>query len=147
MLRALGQRFSCAPADVPAAIDKLSKDGEATKAEITALRGRLADAIIATLPGTGPVVAAIPADAEVLRSIGGKLVTAGRDALLCAPDEGGTPVVLFRAQGSSIDCGALWKQLSGKLGGRGGGRADRAEGKLTGPVTDWPALVASCLPA
>lgn len=145
VLRALGQRFSCAPADVPAAIDKLAKDGEATKAEMTALRGRLADAIIASLPGTGPVITAIPADPELLRSIGGKLVTAGRDALLCAPDESGAAVVLFRAPGSATDCGALWKQLAAKLGGRGGGRADRAEGRLAAPVGDWPALVASCL--
>lgn len=147
VLRALGQQFSCAPTDVLAAIDKLRKDGEATRAEITALRGRLADAIIATLPGTGPVIAAIPADADLLRSIGGKLVTAGRDALLCAPDDTGAAVVLFRAQGSTVDCGALWKQLAARLGGRGGGRADRAEGRLAGPVGDWPALVASCAPA
>lgn len=145
VLRALGQRFSCAPADVPAAIDKLESSAEATRAEITALRGRLADAIIATLAGTGPVIAAIPADPELLRSIGGKLVTAGRDALLCAPEDAGAAVVLFRAAGSTVDCAALWKQLAAKLGGRGGGRADRAEGRLAAPVGDWPDLVASCL--
>jgi len=57
-------------------------------------------------------------------------------------DETGTTVVLMRAAASSLDCGALWKQLAGKLGGRGGGRADRAEGRLAAPVTDWPALIA-----
>ena len=141
VLRSLGTQFSCAPADVPAAIEKLRRDAEAQRTEMTALRGQLANAIIATLPADGPVVAAIPADPELLRSIGAKLVSAGRDALLCAPDETGAAVVLFRAAGSTVDCGALWKGLAAKLGGRGGGRADRAEGRLAAPVLDWPALV------
>jgi alanyl-tRNA synthetase len=143
VLRGLGTQFSCAPADVPAAIEKLRRDADAQRTEMTVLRGQLANAIISTLPGDGPVIAAIPADPELLRSVGAKLVTAGRDALLCAPDETGAAVVLFRAAGSTVDCGALWKQLAAKLGGRGGGRPDRAEGRLATPVSDWPALVAS----
>jgi alanyl-tRNA synthetase len=143
VLRGLGTQFSCAPADVPAAIDKLRRDAEGTRAEIIALRGQLASAIVATLGGTGPVIAALPGDAELIRGVGAKLVAAGRDALLCSPDETGATVVLFRAAGSTLDCGALWKQLAAKLGGRGGGRADRAEGRLATPVTDWPALIAS----
>ena len=146
VLRGLGTQFSCAPADVPAAIDKLRRDAEGTRAEITALRGQLASAIVATLAGTGPVIAALPGDAELIRGVGAKLVAAGRDALLCSPDETGATVVLFRAAGSTLDCGALWKQLASKLGGRGGGRADRAEGRLASPVTDWPALIASLAP-
>jgi len=146
VLRGLGTQFSCAPADVPAAIDKLRKDTEGVKAEVTALRGQLANAIIATFStGTGPVIAAIPGDAELLRSVGAKLVSAGRDALLCAPDDTGAAVVLFRAADSALDCSALWKQLAAQLGGRGGGRGDRAEGRLTTPITDWPALLAPLL--
>ncbi len=141
VLRGLGTQFSCAPTDVPAAIEKLRRDTEGVRTELTALRGQLANAIIATLPGTGSVVAAIPGDPELLRSVGAKLVSAGRDALLCAPDETGAAVVLFRAAGSSLDCGGLWKQLAAQLGGRGGGRADRAEGRLAASVADWPALI------
>ncbi|MBL0213917.1 MAG: alanyl-tRNA editing protein [Myxococcales bacterium] len=141
VLRALGTQFSCAPADVPAAIDKLRRDSDALRTELTALRGQLANAVIASLPGTGPVIAVIPGDAELLRSVGAKLVGAGRDALLCSPDESGTTVVLFRAAGSTLDCGRLWKQLAAQLGGRGGGKADRAEGRLAAPVADWPQLV------
>jgi alanyl-tRNA synthetase len=77
-----------------------------------------------------------------LRTIANRLVTGGRDALLCAPDADGTTVVLSRATGSALDCGALWKQLAARIGGRGGGRADRAEGRLTAAVADWPALIA-----
>ncbi len=143
VLRGLGTQFSCAPAEVPAAIEKLRRDTEGARTELTALRGQLANAIITTLAGTGTVIAAIPGDPELLRSVGAKLVSAGRDALLCAPDETGAFVVLFRAAGSTLDCGALWKQLAAQRGGRGGGRADRAEGRLAAPVTDWAALIAS----
>lgn len=143
VLRGVAAQFSCGPAEVPLAIDKMRASAASATAEIAALRGRLADAIVATLAGTGtgPVVAAIPGDVEVLRSVAAKLANAGRDAIVCAPDEGGAAVVLFRAAGSSLDCGALWKRLA-RAGGRGGGRAERAEGRLANPVADWSAFVA-----
>jgi alanyl-tRNA synthetase len=145
-LRGLATQFSCSPADVPGAIDKLRRDAEAAHADVTALRGRLATQIAAAFPGTGAVVVALAVDAELLRGVAAKLVAAGRDALLAASDDAGTTVVLFRAAGSTLDCGALWKQLAARTGGRGGGRADRAEGRLAAAVADWPALVAELLP-
>jgi alanyl-tRNA synthetase len=146
VLRGLAAQFSCGPAEVPAAIDKLRRGAEAADVELTALRGRIANLVIAQLPATGPVIAALPGDAELLRAVGGKLVTAGRDAILCAPDPDGAAVAIFRAVGSTLDCGALWKQLAARVGGRGGGRADRAEGRLASPITDWPALIAELSP-
>ncbi len=145
VLRGLASQFSCGPAEVPAAVDKLRRDVEVAGSELTQLRSRLATAVIAQLPGTGTVIAAVPGDAELLRSVAAKLAGAGRDAFLCAPDDGGATVVMMRASGSTIDCGALWKQLAAKLGGRGGGRADRAEGRLTTAITDWPQAVAELL--
>jgi alanyl-tRNA synthetase len=142
-LRVLAGQFSCSPTDVPAAIDKLRRDADAADAAATALRGRLAGQLADAFPGTGAVIAALPVDAELLRGVAAKLAGAGRDALLAASEDGATHVVLLRAAGSTLDCGALWKKLAAKLGGRGGGRADRAEGKLAQPVADWPALVTS----
>nr|HEX4318976.1 alanyl-tRNA editing protein [Kofleriaceae bacterium] len=146
VMRALAQQFSCGPAEVPAAVDKLRRDAEAATADATALRGRLAGAIAAAFPGTGAVIAAVPGDAELVRGVAAKLVAAGRDALLCAADDaaaatGGPMVVLFRAAGSTVDCGALWKRLAAAHGGRGGGKADRAEGRLGAPIADWPVAV------
>jgi alanyl-tRNA synthetase len=145
ILRGLAAQFSCAPTDVPAAIDKLTRGAAANDAEITALRGRLATSIAQTFTGTGTVVAALPGDAELLRGVAAKLVAAGRDAILAAPDDAGATVVIFRAAGSQLDCAALYKRLQAKLGGRGGGRPDRAEGRLAAPIGDWPALVAELL--
>ena len=144
-LRALATQFSCSPADVPAAIDKLRRDADAASADATALRGRLAGEIATTLSASpGPVIAALPVDAELLRGIAAKLVAAGHDALLATAED--TTVVLFRAAGSTLDCGALWKQLAAKHGGRGGGRADRAEGRLAAAVADWRAAITDLLP-
>jgi alanyl-tRNA synthetase len=142
VLRGLATQFSCGPAEVPAAIDKLRRDVEVSSTEITNLRSRLASLVVESFTGTGAVIAALPGDAELLRSVAAKLSGAGRDAILSASDDGGTVVVLMRAQGSSLDCGALWKQLAAKLGGRGGGRADRAEGRLPARVSDWAQLIA-----
>jgi alanyl-tRNA synthetase len=146
VLRGLASQFSCGPAEVPAAVDKLRRDVLAAGTELTQLRSQLATAVIAQLPGTGTVIAAVPGDAELLRSVAGKLATAGRDAILCAPEDGGATVVVVWASGSTLDCGALWKQLAAKLGGRGGGRADRAEGRLAQPIADWPGLIAELSP-
>ena len=148
VLRGLAGQFSCGPTEVPAAIDKLRRDAEASGAELTQLRSRLATSIAAELSGTGPAIASIAAirgDGELLRGVAAKLVAAGRDAILCAPDEAGAQVVMIRAAGSTLDCGALWKKLAAKLGGRGGGRADRADGRLTTQLADWHAAVSDLL--
>jgi len=142
VLRGLATQFSCGPAEVPAAIDKLRRDAASADATITQLRGKLADALLSSLTGTGRVIAEIPGDAELMRSVAAKLVTAGRDALLAVRVDDGTQVVLFRAPGSTLDCGALFKQLSATHGGRGGGKPDRAEGKLAAQLADWPAAIA-----
>ena len=51
---------------------------------------------------------------------------------------------MFRAAGSTFDCGALWKLLAARAGSRGGGRAlaNAPEGRITSVVDDWPALIA-----
>lgn len=145
VLRGLASQFSCGPAEVPLAIEKMRREVDAAGGELTQLRSRLAATLISQLPGTGTVVAALPGDAELLRSVAARLAGAGRDAILCAPDDAGATVAIMRASGSSLDCGALWKRLAARLGGRGGGRADRADGRLAQPVADWPAIIAELI--
>lgn len=159
VLRGLASQLSCGPAEVSQAIDKLRRDAAATGAELTTLRSRLAEMLAQSLLTSGagsdavagagagpraapaPIVASLLGDAELLRQVGAKLVAAGRDALLCAPDGDGCSIVLLRGPGSTLDCGALWRRLSTEVGGRGGGRADCVQGRLSRPVEDWPALV------
>ncbi|HEY4059387.1 MAG TPA: alanyl-tRNA editing protein, partial [Kofleriaceae bacterium] len=143
VLRQLATMYSCSPTDVPAALEKAKKAADATTADLTVMRGKLAQLMVESLLASdaNPIVAALPVDVEVLRAVAAKVSNAGRDALVCAPDDSGAAVVLFRASGSSLDCGALWKKLAAALGGRGGGKAERAEGRLQAPVSDWSNLV------
>ncbi len=145
VLRGLAARFSCAPGDVPGSIDKLVRTAESHATELGALRTRLANLVAESFAGAGPVIAALPGDGELVRAVASRLVAAGRDALLAAPDDSGTTVVLFRAPGSQVDCGALWKALAATYGGRGGGKPDQAQGRLAANVADWPAVVAALL--
>jgi alanyl-tRNA synthetase len=52
--------------------------------------------------------------------------------------------VIARTAGSGLDCGTLLGAIAKRSGGRGGGRPERAEGRIpTEAAVDWPALVAS----
>jgi alanyl-tRNA synthetase len=144
-LRGLASELSCAPSEVATAVERLRRDIEAGTHELGRVRAQLANSIIDQLSGSGPVIRELSGDVELLRNIAAKLTAAGRDAILCTPIESGTAVVLMRAAGSTLDCARLWKQLFAAHGGRGGGKAERAEGKLTNPISDWPAAVARSL--
>jgi len=50
--------------------------------------------------------------------------------------EGDWVIVVERGAAASFDCGAWLKATAQRLGGRGGGRPEHAEGKLPGSV-DW----------
>jgi alanyl-tRNA synthetase len=141
---ALARAFSCQPGDVPATVEKLRRDLAEGREALKAAQRRWADALAdRLLAGEGRVVAAIPGgDVDVLRALATKITAAGRDAVLAATNPDGTHVMIARAAGSTLDCGALLRSIAQACGGRGGGRADHAEGKLPAGV-DWPALVDS----
>ncbi|MDQ3341422.1 MAG: alanine--tRNA ligase-related protein, partial [Myxococcota bacterium] len=100
ILRGLATQFSCGTTEVPGAVDKLRRDAEAASTELANMRSRVASLVIAQLGDAPRVVATIPGDADLVRSIAAKLSAAGRDAILATPDGEGMHVVLFRAPGS-----------------------------------------------
>jgi alanyl-tRNA synthetase len=147
VLAELARGMSCGAGEVPAAIDKLRQNLSETREQLRASQRRWAEQMLDRLlaePGTR-VVAAVPgADTEILRALATRITQAGRDALLAAPSEAGTGVLIARAKGSDLDAGATLKKLAQACGGRGGGKAEHAEGRLPADV-DWPALVARTL--
>jgi alanyl-tRNA synthetase len=150
-LRALATAFTCAPAEVPTAVDKLRRDlagaRESLKEGRERLAGLTADALLAQGAGPGPIAASVPGDAELLRALAARITAAGKDAILAAPSDEGTAVVIARAAGSALDCGKLLGELAKKTGGRGGGRPERAEGRLpAGAGAEWTTLIASLAP-
>jgi alanyl-tRNA synthetase len=143
----VARELTCAPAELPASIDKLRRALADARAETAAVRARLAGALAAALaaePGPGEVAAVVD-DPELLRPLAAALAARGRDALLAARTPEGTAVLLARAAGSALDCGALLKRLAVATGGRGGGKPTHAAGRLPPSIEldAWPALLAA----
>ena len=150
LLSALGRDFTCGPSDVPAAIHKLKRELSEARESLGETRARLAERVAQELidgarsRGETRVVAVF-ADADVafLRAVAKRITAeAGFVALLAAPGEGGQQVLAARGAGSDFDCGGFLKRIAAAHGGRGGGRPEMAEGRLTAAV-DWAAAVGS----
>jgi len=140
----LARGLSCGATDVPAAIDKLQRALVEARGDATAVRERLAAALAVTLApvvGPGEVVTTVD-DAALLRPLAAALSARGHDAVLAALTADGAQLLVARADGSALDCGALLKRIATAAGGRGGGKATHAEGRIP-TVTDWPATVAA----
>lgn len=148
VLRDLGKAFTCGPLDVPTAVAKLGRELDEARDALGRVRGRLADAIGATLcaeaAASGRAVAVIDdAGPDLLRALGTRITAQPEAVALLAGRQGdGLAVLVARGAASAFDCGAFLKRAAQQAGGRGGGRPERAEGRL--PLgADWPALVAA----
>jgi alanyl-tRNA synthetase len=150
VLRDLGRAFTCGPLDVPGGVDKLRRElGEAREA-LGQVRSRLADAaaveLAAQAAATGRAVGVLDGGPDLLRALATR-ITAAPEAVAFLAGRGpeGLAVLVARGSASSFDCGAFLKQAAAQAGGRGGGRPERAEGRLPAGA-DWPALVAALAP-
>jgi len=153
LLRTLGQELSAGPRDVPAAVEKLRRELSAARQALGQARAKLAEQAAeeiigaARARGNEVVIAALDAPAELLRAVAKRVTEMPRGvAILAGRAEDGAPVVVMRGEASTFDCGGFLKQAAHAAGGRGGGRPERAEGKIPANV-DWPALVRSLLDA
>lgn len=134
----LAREFSATPDEVPAQIERLRAQARAQAGEQQALRERLGalhgDALAARVEDGDVVVEVVEgADLAVLRALAQRVVSLRPACAVVAatPEgDGGGPVVIARGARSAVDCGALLKQLVAAHGGRGGGRADGAQGRL-----------------
>ncbi|MEQ9320319.1 MAG: DHHA1 domain-containing protein, partial [Polyangiaceae bacterium] len=146
-MREVARSLSCAPLEVASAFDRLRgqvRDAHDATKEVEDL---LASTVAARLPVTdGRVVAYLDGlTPEIAREVA-KRVAEEADALLAAPTAGGIHVVLARSAGSTFDCGAFLRQVAEEVGGKGGGRPERAEGRLPEGV-DWVSVCDDALRA
>lgn len=150
LLKLLSREFSCNAHELLTAVGKLRRELGEARSELSALRleqaERVAERALAEAEQSGGerVVLVLPgAKLELLRAIASRITgLPGRVAFLAAPSADGCSVLVARSEQSSFDCGAFLKRAAQQTGGRGGGRADRAEGRLPAD-TDWPGLVAA----
>ncbi len=140
-LVSLAQKLTCGPLDVGAAVAKLQTELKQRMELLGSTRGELlellATKILAESPpspsGTTIVrVARTADDVGMLQSLAGKLASARPDvvAICTSPDADAQLVVVQRGSSASFDCGAWLKALADRTGGRGGGRPERAEGRI-----------------
>jgi alanyl-tRNA synthetase len=137
VLEDLGRTLSSSAEDVPGQVDKLRtsiKSLQADKAALATRVGVLLGEALAARASSGVVVDVIDgAEMDLLRAVAARavavaptltVVVAGRDA------DGAGNVIVSRGASSTTDCGALLKQLVAQHGGKGGGKADSAQGRL-----------------
>jgi alanyl-tRNA synthetase len=135
-LREMARGLSCGPFDVPTALAKLERELAAAREELGITRARLAQQAAVELCGIarerGRVVAVIEgATPELLRGVGARITELpDAVAVLAASTPDGMPVLVVRGANAELDAGAFLRQLAAACGGRGGGRPERAEGRL-----------------
>jgi alanyl-tRNA synthetase len=144
VLAELAREFTCGMLDVGQSVGKLRAELKTRTDALAATRGELvellADRILAQhppAPGGGTtrvVVVREHGDLGMLRTLAGRLAAREDVVALCAaPDERDGQeygVVLQRGSKADFDCAAWLKQEAAAGGGRGGGRPERAEGRL-----------------
>jgi alanyl-tRNA synthetase len=140
-LESLGRELTCGTPDLGAAVTRLKNDLRAAREALGQSRAELArlladEALASHPPSEGKdtkiVVVREGDDVATLRVLAGRLASRGDVVAICAAKDGGADgaVVIQRGTASSFDCGAWMKQMASAHGGRGGGRPERAEGRL-----------------
>jgi alanyl-tRNA synthetase len=150
VLAELAREFTCGLLDVGAAVGKLRAELKARTDALSGTRGELVTLLAEKIleayppaPGGGErrvVVVREQDDVGMLRTLAGRLAARGDVVAICAApaeprdDAPDAPrdwsIVVQRGAGASFDCGAWLKAAAAKTGGRGGGRPERAEGRL-----------------
>lgn len=140
----IGRLFSTGPHEARASIERLRADLAAARDSLSLVRDRWAAARAEALVAQGDslVVDVLEGESvETLRALGARVTARpGVVAILGARTPEGMQVLVARGAGSAFDCGAWFKRVAAAHGGRGGGRPDRAEGRLPAD-TDLAALV------
>ncbi len=142
----LARELTCGALDVGNAVAKLRADMKARLDALSAVRGELvaflsAQALAAHPPdasGTTRVVVVRTADdIGMLRALAARIASRPDVVAFCAsagePGAAGERdlmVVVQRGSATTFDCGGWFKTAATTVGGRGGGRPERAEGKL-----------------
>ena len=155
-LAALMADLTCGAQDLPTALAKLRSDLQKTRESLGKTRAELAtktaDEALAIHPpladgaDTRIVLMTEGSDVAVLRALAGRLTGRPDVVAMCFAIEGDATdalVVVQRGAGAKLDCGAWLKEQAAAHGGRGGGRPERAEGRL--PVSSVRRLAASPL--
>ena len=147
VLRLLGEsrRFAadasrvlrCAPAELPAAVERLSLEAAARRKEVErlllAVAGAEADRLAAASPEPAPISALLEAplaSPEGLRAVAQALAARGRTAFLGAAGPSGAHLCFARPRGPGPHLGEALKSAAAASQGKGGGSPELAQGSV-----------------
>jgi alanyl-tRNA synthetase len=125
------------PAELPASIERLQSDSKEHARTLKRLQERLAaheaDALARSAQQIGDhrvVIASLEGwDAGGLKALASTIAARpGHAAVLIAPTASGSPLVVARAADLALDAAALLRAIVARFGGKGGGKADLAQG-------------------
>ena len=128
--------LSVLPSELPAAIERLQAEGKELRKAVKDLQSKQAVQEAASLAavaeplGTARIVfAALPGwDAGGLKSIASSIAERPGHAAVLVSDPPPLAIVIARAADVTLDAGALLRTLAERHGGKGGGRAELAQG-------------------
>jgi alanyl-tRNA synthetase len=150
VLAGLTSELTCGPADLAPAVAKLKAELRAAREALGQSRAEVArlvaDEALAKHPAstgdTRIVLVREGDDVGTLRVLAGRLAARPDVVAVCLSRADGAEyaVVVQRGSASSFDCGAWLKKTAAAHGGRGGGRPERAEGRLPAAALDDDSL-------
>jgi alanyl-tRNA synthetase len=128
--------LSVLPGELPAGIERLQTEGRELKRRVKDLQERLASHEAGALAsraepfaGGHLVVAAIEGwDAAGLKAIASAVAERPSHAAILVSSPAPASIVVARAGGIPLDAAAILKQVTGRFGGKGGGRPEAAQG-------------------
>ena len=133
LVAATGRLLSVHERELPSAIERLQADGRDAARRLKDAHAQLAGhraAALAAEAADGVVVAALDGwDPNGLKAIASAIVSEpGRVAALLGTPAPASLVIARSSDMSSVDAGAVLKQIAARFGGKGGGRQDLAQG-------------------
>jgi alanyl-tRNA synthetase len=129
----------CAPAEVAAAAARMADEAGARRRDLDRLGAALAlgeaERLAAATAGTvrGRLVPPVPGAATWLRAVGAALAERGRIALLGAVEDGRAHLCFARPKGPGPNLGERLRAAAARVGGKGGGAPELAQGSGPDP--------------
>jgi alanyl-tRNA synthetase len=133
--------LSVLPHELPAAVERLQAEHKQARKTIGRLQSDLAvheaSRLIAESPEAGGMHRVVTTldgwDAQGLKAVAASIASRGRAAAILLGTSAPMAVVIARSPDVALDANAVLQQLLARFGGRGGGKADLAQGAgLTG---------------
>jgi alanyl-tRNA synthetase len=136
---------SVLPTELPAAIDRLQGDAKELRRQVKDFQMRLAaqeaDSLADAAAAHGPlrlVAAALPGwDVLAIKTIASRIIERPGHVAVLLSEPAPSSIVVARSPDLAVDSGAVLRALIARHGGKGGGRAELAQGGgITAPAAD-----------